>query len=368
MLQCKKDNSKQLPENLQRSQIELPALLGALDNLSTYVYTKDLEGRYTYANQLACQLLDRALHEVIGKTDPELFSPERCNEAIATDQRVLATGATVALDETLARPNQRPRTFWSVKAPLRDEQGRIIGLIGISTDITERKRTEQRAKAEQQRLAQRVEERTEQLAAEVERHALTSDQLRLAIDGAELGVWEYHLQPERFFWSKRCKRHLGLPAGEQPSYAGFMARIHPEDRTRVQRLIEHSLQTRQDYAAEYRLRWVDGSEHSISALGRVYCDAAGEPTHLAGVTQDITRANRPSNACSNARMLLGVSSPRFRAITIPRRLDWRCWIPSCAIGASMSAWPAPTGIRWPPISGAACGRWCRIWPQPSSQG
>lgn len=67
-----------------------------------------------------------------------------------------------------------------------------------------------------------------------------------------------------------------------------MARIHPEDRTRVQRLIEHSLQTRQDYAGEYRLRWDDGSEHWISALGRVYCDAEGEPTHLAGVTQDIS--------------------------------------------------------------------------------
>ncbi|MEA1051304.1 PAS domain-containing protein [Lamprobacter modestohalophilus] len=132
MLQCKKDNSKQLPENLQRSQIELPALLGALDSLSTYVYTKDLEGRYTYTNQLACQLLDRALHEVLGKTDLELFSSERCIESITTDQRVLATGATVALEETLALPNRRPRTFWSVKAPLRDEQGRIIGLIGIS--------------------------------------------------------------------------------------------------------------------------------------------------------------------------------------------------------------------------------------------
>ncbi|WP_201220896.1 EAL domain-containing protein [Halochromatium roseum] len=288
MLQREQDNSKQLPENLQRSQIALPALLGALDSLSTYLYTKDLEGRHTYANQLACQLWGAALHEVIGKTDLELFAPERCTEVIATDQRVLATGATIALEETLALPNQRPRTFWSVKAPLCDEQGGIIGLIGISTEITERKRAEQRAKIEQQRLARRVEERTEQLAAEVERHALTSDQLRLAIDGAELGVWEYHLRPERFFWSERCKRHLGLPAGEPPSYAGFMARIHPEDRARVQLLVERSLQTRQDYAAEYRLRWDDGSEHWISALGRVYCDAEGEPTHLAGITQDIS--------------------------------------------------------------------------------
>jgi|GEM_PF-3965905 len=145
MLQYTKDASEGLPEHLQRSQVELPALLGALDNLSTYVYTKDLDGRYTYANQLSCALWGLPLQEIIGKTDSELFAPDHCAKLLATDQRVLTTGAPVALEEChLLRPWNKPRSFWSVKAPLRDEEGRIIGLFGISTDISGHKRAEQR--------------------------------------------------------------------------------------------------------------------------------------------------------------------------------------------------------------------------------
>ena len=148
-------------------------------------------------------------------------------------------------------------------------------------------------------LERRVMERTAALEAEVaerrqveERLRLSEERLRLTLDGAQLGIWHHRLEPEQLDWSEICQRHLALPPGEQPSFAGFIAALHPDDRARVVQLVEASLASREDYAAEYRVLWADGSVHWISALGRVYCRGDGTPERLGGITLDITERKR----------------------------------------------------------------------------
>lgn len=148
-------------------------------------------------------------------------------------------------------------------------------------------------------LERRVMERTAALEAEVaerrqveERLRLSEERLRLTLDGAQLGIWHHRLEPEQLDWSEICQRHLALPPGEQPSFAGFIAALHPDDRARVVQLVEASLASRQDYAAEYRVLWADGSVHWIRALGRVYCRGDGTPERLGGITLDITERKR----------------------------------------------------------------------------
>ena len=148
-------------------------------------------------------------------------------------------------------------------------------------------------------LERRVAERTAALEAEVaerreveERLRHSEERLRLTLDGAQLGIWHHRLEPEHLDWSDTCCRHLALPPGETPSYAGFLAALHPDDRARVRAIVDTSLANRQDYAAEYRVRWADGSIHWISALGRVYCRGDGTPERLGGITLDITERKR----------------------------------------------------------------------------
>lgn len=110
-----------------------------LDEVGAFVYTTDMVGRYTFANRMVLQLLGHPLDYVVGK-DISHFFGDKGNEALReTDERVLRGGETIAREESnLILATGELRTYWSTKKPLRDATGQIIGMIGISHDITEK--------------------------------------------------------------------------------------------------------------------------------------------------------------------------------------------------------------------------------------
>lgn len=140
---------KNFERELQKNEKKLNNIL---DNLMAYVYLKDQEGRYLYANRLVRELWGTSLEQIIGFSDEDFFDIESTHKIRENDRRVLIEGETLAGEETNLSPKTGKRmTFWSVKEPLRNEQGEIYALLGVSTDITERKKTEDNL-----RLAARV--------------------------------------------------------------------------------------------------------------------------------------------------------------------------------------------------------------------
>ena len=129
-------------------------------------------------------------------------------------------------------------------------------------------------------------------AAEEAKREEVEARLRLAVEGAELGLWYWDLATNRLEWSDRCKAHLALPADQAPSFEHFYAVIHPEDRARVEDLLRAAVATGERYAAEYRVMHADGTEHWLNAPGRVYRAADGTPIGMGGITQDITERKR----------------------------------------------------------------------------
>jgi PAS domain S-box-containing protein len=129
-------------ERIEKELRESRELLQAIvENSTAVIYVKDLEGRYLMVNRRFCELFHVSREQVIGKAGEKLHTKEQAGSFGAMDQEIVAAGCAMTAEETV-RQDDGPHTYVSVKAPLRDGAGNIYAIFGISTDITDRKRTE----------------------------------------------------------------------------------------------------------------------------------------------------------------------------------------------------------------------------------
>jgi PAS domain S-box-containing protein len=139
-------------------------LLQVIDNSSAVIYMRDSEGRYLLVNRRYEELFGVERQEIVGMTDFDLFPAQVAAEFRANDLKALASGAAIQAEET-APQEDGPHTYITVKYPLTDTAGRAFAICGISTDITDLKRAEERAKRLNAGLESRVRERTAELEA-----------------------------------------------------------------------------------------------------------------------------------------------------------------------------------------------------------
>jgi PAS domain S-box-containing protein len=127
---------KQAEKALRESHAILQAVA---EGTTDAVFVKDLRGRYLMINTAGARFLGKSVDDVLGKDDMELFSPETADVIMESDRRTMAAGVTQTYEEEGTAAGVT-RTYLSTKGPYRDGRGEIIGLIGISRDITERKK------------------------------------------------------------------------------------------------------------------------------------------------------------------------------------------------------------------------------------
>jgi PAS domain S-box-containing protein len=111
-------------------------LLAVIDATPDAIFVKDLDGRYVLANQAAARFVGRTPNEVIGKHDLELYPEETARRFIEDDKVVLAGGAPMSF-EGVATSSSGTQAYLVTKGVYRDKDGKILGIYGISHDITE---------------------------------------------------------------------------------------------------------------------------------------------------------------------------------------------------------------------------------------
>ena len=112
------------------------AILNALD---AFVYSKDLDGNYVFANKAVQTLFGASLEGIRGRGDSHFFDLEQSNELRVNDQQVIAGGVTVQREEhDVIKETGEERVYLTTKGPLRNAAGEIVGMCGISLDITPR--------------------------------------------------------------------------------------------------------------------------------------------------------------------------------------------------------------------------------------
>jgi two-component system, cell cycle sensor histidine kinase and response regulator CckA len=130
------DDRKRAEQSLQQTTGLLRAVA---DGTPDAVFVKDRMGRYVFFNRAAAQFVGRPASEVLGNDDTTLFGPADARILMDRDRRVIESGEAETEEEELTAAGAT-RTYLATKAPHRDSDGNIIGVIGVSCDITERKR------------------------------------------------------------------------------------------------------------------------------------------------------------------------------------------------------------------------------------
>lgn len=126
----------------QAERMQALSLLAAIADASAdAIFAKDLQGRYLLFNRAACAFTGKSEADVLGQDDTVLFPAGQAEMIRANDRRVIDEGRLQSYEERLDTA-VGPRTFLAVKGPLRDDAGRVIGMYGISRDISARAETE----------------------------------------------------------------------------------------------------------------------------------------------------------------------------------------------------------------------------------
>ena len=264
-----KHNGKAVP-------LERPGLLAAIvEGTTDAVFVKDLDGRYLMVNSSCTRILGRPKETIIGKDDAQLLPPETAGRLAEVDRRVMDTGEPNSYEEVLPVAG-RLRTYLSTKSVHYDAGGNAVGIIGISRDITERKRAEQELKK-------------------------SEEQFRRLAEGVDFIPWEADFDTWRFTYvGPQVVEILGYPPEDWYRDGFWVDRIHPEDREWVTAYCATSSASSRGYRFEYRMLDSDGG---IVWLDDIVSVVEGEDgtKRLQGVMVDITERKRAEEAAFEVR-------------------------------------------------------------------
>jgi PAS domain S-box-containing protein len=259
-------------EKLNKSLEELSkteSLLSSITNLSSdIIYIKDRQSRWIFANPALEQFIGRNADELLGKNDLEIYSDPKIGKTILeNDSKIMDSGKEEILEE-FVEAQDGMRSFISVKTPRFNREGQVIGIVGISHDITERKKAEEALHKSQAEL-----NRAQQIA--------------------HIGSWTWDILADEVTWSDESYRIYGLAPGEvEPSYELFLSFIMPEDREIVDKEVREAIDDGKKYNITYNIIRQDGIHRIVTSENDLIKDDSGKVIKMYGTNQDITERKK----------------------------------------------------------------------------
>jgi PAS domain S-box-containing protein len=248
-------------EPLIREKILLDSLM---DTSPDHIYFKDRQSRIVRINRMMAEHLhfdDPA--QAIGLTDFDFFDEEHARQAYDDEQRIMATGELVV--------NQEEKEIWSdgrvswvstTKVPQRNEQGEIIGIVGISREITRQKLTEEKMRHDEERY-------------------------RTLIKATSAMVWSTGssgtFESPQPAWTAFTGQSF-----EQLRDRGWLDAVHPEDRALTIKTWSEALANRSTYLVRHRLMRHDGEYRHLTVRAVPLLGEDGDVVEWVGFHTDIT--------------------------------------------------------------------------------
>ncbi len=289
-----------------------------LENTTDFVYFKDAQGRIRFCSQNVAQLTGYTdWRELIGKRVGDLYPPELARLYEEEERPVLEEGRPL-IDKInpYAAVNGGPTWVSTSKWPVRDEQGLIVGLCGISRDVTAN------------RQAQEALARSEEI-------------LRRAQAVGRIGSWLVHVPSDATEWSDETYRIFGVTPGQVINTAFFRARIHPDDLERVaQAWTRATTVPGAGYDIEHRIVR-EGQVRWVHERAEVEFSAEGCAISCVGTTEDITEQRRVHdilrlNEERDRQLLQGLVEARTRELAVAKEAAEAASVAKSAFLANIS--------------------------------
>ena len=239
-------------------------LNGVLEGTTDVIFAKDLDGRVMLANAACAAVLGATPEQLVGKTGEELHPPDLAAAIRQHDEGVIAGGLPIQLEETIPVAGE-PRVFLTLKAPLRDSSGRIVGVLGISRDVTERK-----GAAEERRLLASIVENSRDF----------------------IGISDTHGNP--VYGNRAAMELVGVQDLEQVRRSKIIDYFIPEQRGFVAEVVLPAVINDGRWVGELTFQhFVTGATIPVLYdLFRVDDSVTGRPINFATITRDLTESKR----------------------------------------------------------------------------
>ncbi len=269
--------------DLHRSESKYRELV---QNANSAIIRWNRDGTLTFFNEYAQKFFGYSAEEVIGKSIKILIAeresiggdPAGLHQDIVNHPEKYANN----INENILRDGSRVWMAWTNK-PVFDQDGQVMEILSVGSDITGRKRVEEELKENQSRL-------------------------NLALRSAHMGAWHLDIVENKRFFDDQVCHLLGIdPAKFTGAAEEFFDALHPDDRETVKAALARTIEQDAPYETEYRTIRPDGSFHYISTRGKLARDDSGRPMRINGIIWDTTERKRAEEEIYRQREWLRVT-------------------------------------------------------------
>lgn len=238
------------------------------DNMSQFAWMADEKGFLFWYNQRWFEYTGTTLEEMQGWGWMKVHHPEHVDRVVKRVQHSWDTGEIWEDTFPIRSKEGEYRWFLSRAIPIRDASGKILRWFGTNTDITSTREQEQRVRASEARL-------------------------RLAMQAANLSLWQWDVVKDIIFWSNDNQNLSSMhPEDSENGLKQFLNLVHKNDREQVENNLRGCLSTGKPFRAEFRTRQAENTYAWILSTAYLTTDSSDNSTLMVGVNLDITERKK----------------------------------------------------------------------------